>query len=145
MTAQSRVLHVDDDEDIRFLIELALDPAPDLVVCSYASAEAALAGASAEPPDVALIDVMMPGMDGLTLASAFRASDRLREVPIVFVTAKAYPEEVDALRAAGAADVLVKPFDLGTLERTIRGLLADRRDAGDAPGSSARTPAGPAT
>lgn len=123
MTAPSRVLHVDDDEDIRFLVELTLDPAPDLVVRSYASGDEALAGALEDPPDLALVDVMMPGMDGVSLATAFRSSDRLRDVPIVFVTAKAYPDEVDALRATGAADVLIKPFDLGTLERTIRRLL----------------------
>lgn len=126
MAAPSRVLHVDDDEDIRFLVELTLDPAPDLVLSSYASGDVALAAALAEPPDLALIDVMMPGMDGVSLATAFRASEALREVPIVFVTAKAYPEEVARLRGCGADEVLTKPFDLTVLERVIRGLLSSR-------------------
>lgn len=122
--AASRILHVDDDEDIRFLVELALDPAMNLDLDSYASGDAALAGARANPPDLALVDVMMPGMDGVTLAAAFREDPRLRDVPIVFVTAKAYPEEVANLRRAGAVEVLVKPFDLSVLEGLIRSLLA---------------------
>jgi two-component system, OmpR family, response regulator len=122
--AASRILHVDDDEDIRFLVELALDPASNLDLDSYASGDAALAGAREHPPDLALVDVMMPGMDGVTLAAAFREDPRLRDVPIVFVTAKAYPEEVANLRRAGAVEVLVKPFDLSVLEDLIRSLLA---------------------
>lgn len=129
MTAPSRVLHVDDDADIRFLVELTFDPAPDLVLSSYASGDAALAAALADPPDIALIDVMMPGMDGVSLAAAFQDSETLRDVPIVFVTAKAYPEEVAKLRATGAAEVLIKPFDLGELERIVREQLeATARD-----------------
>jgi two-component system, OmpR family, response regulator len=118
-----RILHVDDDEDIRFLVELALDPAMNFTLDSYASGDAALAGARVNRPDLALVDVMMPGMDGVTLAAAFRADPSLRDVPVVFVTAKAYPEEVEQLRRAGAVDVLVKPFDLSVLEALIRSLL----------------------
>ena len=124
MTAPSQVLHVDDDADIRFLVELTLDRVPDLVLRSCASGAEALEVALADPPDLALVDVMMPGMDGVTLAAAFRAAERLREVPVVFVTAKAYPDEVARLWSSGAADVLVKPFDLGELERTILEVLA---------------------
>jgi two-component system, OmpR family, response regulator len=141
VAAPSRVLHVDDDEDIRFLVELTLDAAPDLMLSSYASGDAALAAALADPPDVALIDVMMPGMDGISLATAFRASESLREVPIVFVTAKAYPDEVDRLRACGADEVLTKPFDLTVLERLIRDLLSTPE--GTSSGGSASSP-GPA-
>ncbi len=119
-----RVLHVDDDADIRFLVELTLDAIEGLDLRSYATGDAALAGATAEPPDLALIDVMMPGLDGLTLATAFRDHPRLRSVPIVFVTAKAYPEEVAELRRTGAVDVLIKPFELETLERIVLDHLA---------------------
>jgi two-component system, OmpR family, response regulator len=119
----SRVLHVDDDADIRFLVELALDQAPDLVLRSYASGDEALTAALAEPPDLALVDVMMPGMDGISLAHAFQRSEVLRSIPIVFVTAKGSPEDVATLRAAGAAEVLVKPFDLRALERIIHDAL----------------------
>jgi two-component system, OmpR family, response regulator len=124
VTATFRILHVDDDADIRFLVELTLEPAVDLELSSFGSGTEALTAALAEPPDLALVDVMMPGMDGVSLAEAFRASELLREVPIVFVTAKAYPEEVDRLRASGARQVLTKPFDLNALEATIRDLLA---------------------
>lgn len=121
--AASRILHVDDDEDIRFLVELALHPGLDVILDTYASGDAALAGAKLMPPDLALVDVMMPGMDGVTLAAAFRDDPALRDVPIVFVTAKAFPEEVAHLRRAGAVEVLVKPFDLSVLERLVRSLL----------------------
>ncbi|WP_052665395.1 response regulator [Nitriliruptor alkaliphilus] len=142
MAAPLRVLHVDDDEDIRFLVELTLDPAPDLVLSSYASGDAALEAALADPPDLALIDVMMPGLDGISLATAFRTSETLSEVPIVFVTAKAYPEEVARLRACGADEVLTKPFDLTALEEVIRGLLSTP-EGRTPPGGSASSP-GPA-
>jgi two-component system, OmpR family, response regulator len=122
----ARVLHVDDDADIRFLVELALDQIPDVVLASYATGDAALAGAIADPPDIALVDVMMPGMDGVSLVAAFREREALRDVPVVFVTAKAYPDEIAHLRELGASHVLVKPFDLGVLDELIRRLL--RRD-----------------
>jgi two-component system, OmpR family, response regulator len=121
--AASRILHVDDDEDIRFLVELALHSGLDVVLDSHGSGDTALAAARRTPPDLALVDVMMPGMDGVTLAAAFREDPALRDVPIVFVTAKAYPEEVAHLRRAGAVEVLVKPFDLSVLERLVRSLL----------------------
>lgn len=128
LTTPSRVLHVDDDPDIRFLVELTLDASPDLVLRSCATGQEALEAAIAEPPDIALVDVMMPGMDGVSLVAAFRDSEALRHVPIVFVTAKAYPDEVGQLRACGVAEVLIKPFDLGELERIIRRLLVPTSD-----------------
>lgn len=118
-----RVLHVDDDEDIRFLVELTFEHADDLVVRSYASGDEALAAALEEPPDLALVDVMMPGMDGLELATVFARTAELRAVPVVFVTAKAFPDDVAALEARGVAGVLTKPFDLGELETLVRTLL----------------------
>jgi two-component system, OmpR family, response regulator len=121
--APRRVLHVDDDPDIRFLVELTLDLAPDLSLRSYATGDEALTGALEDPPDLALVDVMMPGMDGLELAAAFAASEALRRVPIVFVTAKAFPEDVASLRSRGATEVVTKPFDLGELEALVRELL----------------------
>lgn len=120
--ARTRVLHVDDDEDIRFLVELVIGAAADLELVSYASGAEALAGARREPPGVALIDVMMPEMDGMALASAFRQEPALREVPVIFVTARAELDEIADLRQAGA-EILVKPFDLAELERLVRSLL----------------------
>ncbi len=128
--SQSRILHVDDDADIRFLVELTLDLAPDLDLRSFASGGEALTAAREDPPDLALVDVMMPGMDGISLATAFRQTPELAHVPIVFVTAKAYPDEVARLRASGAADVIVKPFDLATLETAIRRILSRPGDGG---------------
>lgn len=122
--SQARILHVDDDADIRFLVELTLEQSPDLELRSYATGDEALTAARDDPPDLALVDVMMPGMDGLSLAAAFQRTPGLAGVPIVFVTAKAYPDEVARLRGSGAADVLVKPFDLSALERVIRTVLA---------------------
>ncbi|MEX1165139.1 MAG: response regulator [Nitriliruptor sp.] len=129
--SQSRILHVDDDADIRFLVELTLDQSPDLELRSYASGGEALAAAREDPPDLALVDVMMPGMDGISLAAAFRETPGLAAVPIIFVTAKAYPDEVARLRENGAADVIVKPFDLAALEASVRRILA-RPDGGGA-------------
>lgn len=95
----------------------------DVELRSYATGADALAGAIADPPDLALIDVMMPHVDGITLARELREHPLLRELPLVFVTAKMHPTEVAELRRSGVAEVLVKPFELDALEGLVRELL----------------------
>ena len=126
MTAAPRlsVLYVDDDADIRHIVALSLRLDGAIDARFAASAEEALAALADAPlPDVALIDVMMPGMDGLALAAAMRAEAGTRDVPVVFVTARGREADIDAYRARGAAGVIVKPFDPLTLGAQIRAQL----------------------
>lgn len=105
------VLYVDDEPDIREVVQLALSLAPDLTVQSCESGEQALAHLRVHQTDLVLLDVMMPGMDGLATMTRMLADPALRHIPVIFMTAKAMPQEVARFREMGAIGVIPKPFD----------------------------------
>jgi len=105
-----RILHVEDEADIRAIAKLALEAFGGFEVESCESGRDALAKAPVFRPDLVLLDVMMPGMDGPMTLEALRKLSGLAAVPAVFMTAKAQPHEVEKLRAL-AIDVVIKPFD----------------------------------
>lgn len=76
-----------------------------------------------EAPDVFLLDVMMPGMDGVDLLEALRRLPAYEGVPAIFITAKAQPAEVEDLISAGAIGVIRKPFDPMTLADQVHKLV----------------------
>ncbi len=115
-----RVLHVEDEADIRAVAKMALEEIGAFDVRSCASGPEALAQAPGFAPDLILIDVMMPGMDGPTTMRALRQLKVAAETPIVFMTAKAQPREIDELLSFGATDVIVKPFDPMTLAERVQ-------------------------
>ena len=83
------VLHVDDEPDIREVVDIALGLDPDFTVQGCASGFDALKAAAAKVPDIILLDVMMPGMDGPTLLARLRGNPKTANIPIVFMTARA--------------------------------------------------------
>jgi len=103
------VLVVDDDPSIRLLCRVNLEAAG-LVVDEAADGKAALQAALASPPDVALVDVMMPGFDGWELAARLRESEQTANVGVVFITAVTGEPARERARSLGAAYVS-KPFD----------------------------------
>jgi two-component system OmpR family response regulator len=105
------LLYVDDEPDIREIVEMALGLVDNLVIRTCASGEQALWIIPSLRPDLVLLDVMMPAMDGPTALSRMRANAVLAAIPVVFVTAKAMPHEVAHFRELGAAGVIAKPFD----------------------------------
>ena len=115
-----RILHVDDDADIRAVVELSLTLDPEITVNSCANGDDALVTASKWEPDMILCDVMMPGMDGPTLLTRLREDPQTRTIPVVFMTARAQARELEKLKRLGAAAVLTKPFDPKTLAATVR-------------------------
>ena len=119
-----RTLLVEDDNDIRTLVRLSLEQLAGWQVVDVVSGAAALQAASAEVFEVVLLDVMMPGMDGPETMRKLRALPTGAELPVVFLTAKAMPSEVQRLLALGAAGVITKPFDPGDLAERIVALLA---------------------
>lgn len=120
MAGLSHIMYVDDEPDIRAIAELALQALGGFRVTLCGGGQEALDRAVAAPPDLILLDVMMPGMDGPTTLQAMYRIPTLATVPVVFVTAKAQPTEVARLRELGAADVIAKPFDPMTLPDKVR-------------------------
>jgi CheY-like chemotaxis protein len=115
-----RVLHVDDEPDIREVVELSLSLDPDLKVRSCSSGGDALATAGAWLPDLILLDVMMPLMDGPTTLTHLRQSPKTADIPVVFMTARAQPRELEHFVSLGAEGVIAKPFDPMTLAAAVR-------------------------
>ena len=125
----SRILVVEDDERIRSSMRLALE-GEGYEVDEAASGEDALDRFAAEPSDVALIDLMLPGMDGFECCRALR---RHSAVPIIIVTARTDTHDVVAGLEAGADDYVTKPFVAKELGSSIRALLRRARPAEDEP------------
>ena len=122
------LMHVDDEPDIREVAAMALELDPEISLTSMASGEAALEQLSAGArPDVILLDVMMPQMDGPGVLSALRRIEGLDETPVIFMTARAQSGEIDRFKALGAIGVITKPFDPMTLASQVRDLLAEAR------------------
>jgi CheY-like chemotaxis protein len=104
-------LYVDDEPDIRQIVQMALGLAPQLTVHTGDSGEQALTLARELRPDLIMLDVMMPGLDGPSTLTRMRADPQTAAIPVVFMTAKAMPDEVARFRALGAMGVIAKPFD----------------------------------
>ncbi len=122
---QKTILVVDDDPDIRRVAALSLERIGGFRVTLAESGEEGLASALAEPPDLVLLDVSMPGTDGPATLASLRSHAATERVPVVFFTAGANEEEVARLRALGALAVLGKPFDVMALPERIRGILGE--------------------
>lgn len=105
------VLIVDDDSDIREIVQFALEMQPGWKVVGEPAGENAVARAIELNPDVILLDNHLEGMDGPATLSALRADDRTKTIPVIFLTGSSRPAEVERLRALGAQGVLAKPFD----------------------------------
>src|SRR6476660_6881855 len=119
----TRILAVEDDERIRSAVKLALED-EGWIVDEAESGEAAIELFHRSPPDVVLIDIMLPGMDGFELCRTLR---RTSDVPVVMVTARADTHDVVAGLEAGADDYLTKPFAPKELSARIRALLRRAR------------------
>ncbi len=117
-----RILYVEDEQDIRQIAQLALEAVGGFTLEICASGPAAIASAPGFGPDLVLLDVMMPGMDGLTTFAELRKIPGMEAVPVIFMTAKVLPQEVARYREMGAADVIAKPFDPMTLSDTVNAI-----------------------
>ena len=118
-----RVLHVDDEPDIREVVELSLSLDPDFTVRGCSCGGDALAAAAAWLPNLILLDVMMPVMDGPTTLTHLRQSRKTADIPVVFMTARAQPRELQHFVSLGAEGVIAKPFDPMTLAAAVRNYI----------------------
>ncbi|MDX1634856.1 MAG: response regulator [Marinobacter sp.] len=120
MTELKRILYVEDEEDIRTIAQLALEAVGGFELKTCGSGQQALDEAPAFAPQLILLDVMMPGMDGPATLRALRQIPQFQATPVLFMTAKVQPDEIEEYKALGAADVIAKPFDPMTLSDQIR-------------------------
>jgi CheY-like chemotaxis protein len=105
------LLFADDEPDTREILGASLERDPFFVTRGCASGDEALAVAIDWRPDLTLLDVVMPDMDGPTVLARLRADKRTAPIPVVFVTARSQPREREHFKALGAAGVIAKPFD----------------------------------
>jgi len=117
-----RVLYVEDEPDIQMVARLALESIGEYTVEICGSGTDALTRAPAFQPQLILLDVMMPGMDGPGTLKKLRELPDFSGTPVVFMTAKVQPGEVSEYLALGAIGVIPKPFDPMTLSAQIQAI-----------------------
>ena len=105
------ILYVDDEPDIREVVQMSLGLIGELSIHVCDSGDSALQMLPRIEPDLVLLDVMMPGMDGPTTLRSMRANPAFAAIPVVFMTAKAMPQEIARFKDMGAVAVIPKPFD----------------------------------
>ena len=121
-----KILIVEDDPDIQTVARMALEAIGGFTVETSNSGKEALVKAPAFQPDLILLDVMMPEMDGPTTLKELRKMPALEATPVVFCTAKAMPSELEQYEALGSAGVVAKPFDPMTLADQVRAIWNQR-------------------
>lgn len=121
-----KLMYVDDEPDIREVAAFALELDPDIELRAHPSGASALDALETDGwrPQVILLDVMMPDMDGPTTLDRIRRIAGLERTPAIFITARAQPQERAAFMARGAIGVITKPFDPMTLAADVRSILA---------------------
>ncbi len=117
-----KILIVDDEEDLAFSLARRLTAAGYEVICAEDGIEG-LRRAQTERPDLILLDLMLPKMDGYKVCRLLKFDERFRHIPIIMVSARSQNEDIDLGRQMGAECYMTKPFDAGELLERIEGLL----------------------
>lgn len=115
-----RIMYVEDEPDIQMVARLALESLGGFVVEICSSGDEAIVRAPDFQPQLILLDVMMPGMDGPSTLRNLRGMDQFKDTPVVFMTAKVQPGEVAEYMKLGALDVIPKSFDPMTLASQVQ-------------------------
>ena len=117
-----RVCYVEDDEDIQRIVRLSLERVGKLKVEIVGDPMVAIDAIVGFKPDLVMLDWMMPGMDGPTLFRKLKENPDTKNVPVVFMTEKATPTEMEELRSLGALGAISKPFSPKDLPEQLRAL-----------------------
>jgi len=121
--ASNRVVVADDDDDILDLLVFVLNRAGFETV-GVTDGEAALEAIEADPPRLAILDIMMPGMSGIEVLRKIRASETISDLDVILLTARARDSDVDTGFATGASDYVIKPFSPRELVQRVNAVLA---------------------
>ncbi len=122
MSELRRIMHVEDDPSIQTVARVALEAVGGFEVCTCSGGQEALDRFESFAPQLILLDVMMPTMDGPSTLRNLQQQFDLTKIPVVFMTAKVQTNEIESYKALGASDVVVKPFDLMKLSEQIQGI-----------------------
>lgn len=121
-----KILYVEDEPDIQMIAEIALRDVGGFILETCSSGKEAIEKAQGFKPDLILLDVMMPEMDGPSTLAELRKLDATATIPVIFMTAKIQPQEIKHYKDLGAVDVISKPFDPMNLANQIRTVLGIR-------------------
>lgn len=122
MSSLQRILYVDDEADILAIVEFALQDVSHFEVQLCQSGKQALEQAATFRPDLILLDVMMPDMDGPATLRALKQDPGLQDIPVIFMTAKVQTDEVEQYQQLGVIGVVTKPFDPMTLADDVQAI-----------------------
>ena len=123
-----KVLLVDDDQNIRMVVQMTLEGLTEWKVVTAESGKAAIDTAPKEKPDLIMLDVMMPEMDGPTTFMQLQKNPALQGIPVIFMTAKIQTHELEDYLKLGAAGIISKPFDPMTLPDEIAKILGSTKN-----------------
>jgi len=130
----TKILYVEDEPDIQTVALMALETIGGFTVQACSSGQEALEAAPEFEPDLVILDVMMPGMDGPATMQALRKLPAMADVDMIFMTAKVQSQEVARYLEMGAVDVIAKPFDPMALATQVQAIW-DRQQ--EEPGTAA--------
>ena len=128
MNALNKILYVEDDVDIQTVAQIALEVVGGFQLKTCSSGKEAIREAAGFMPDLLLLDVMMPEMDGPTTLEGLRKCENTKNTPVIFMTAKVQATEVAYYKSLGALGVIAKPFDPMILATQVRKLWDEKDD-----------------
>lgn len=114
-----KIMFVEDDEDVREIANITLTSVGGFSVTMCASGAEALKKVLEAKPQLILLDVMMPGMDGPTTLKNLQLMPEVSQIPVIFITAKVQTREIVSYKEMGVLDVIAKPFDPMTLSEKV--------------------------
>lgn len=115
-----KILYVEDEADIRLIVQIALEDIAGFELKSCASGYDAITEVESFQPDLILLDVMMPGLDGPATLHELRKLPSVNNIPVIFMTARIQEKEIAQYRAIGIQDIISKPFEPLTLADNLR-------------------------
>jgi CheY-like chemotaxis protein len=122
MAPAKRILICDDDPVILRLLQVNLELEGYETLLAH-HGEKAVEVATAERPDLVILDIMMPRMDGYEAAKHLKGDDRTKSIPVIFLSAKAQPSDIERGKSYGVDDYLTKPFDPNELLQAVERLV----------------------
>ncbi|MDV3350185.1 response regulator [Leptolyngbyaceae cyanobacterium CCMR0082] len=117
------ILIIDDEDDIRDVAQVALETIGGWRVSTASTGPEGLAQMQADPPDVVLLDVMMPDMDGIEVFKRMRAESQIQDIPVLLMTAKTQAADQQRFLSLGVTAIITKPFKVMLLADQIAEIL----------------------